>query len=42
MQFKSTFFIKKIDLMQLRRVKYLMTYADNLALGYFKKQGFSK
>jgi histone acetyltransferase len=23
-----------------RRVDLLMTYADNLALGYFKKQGF--
>ena len=28
--------------MQQRRVEYLMTYADNLALGYFRKQGFSK
>ena len=28
--------------MQRRKVEYLMTYADNLALGYFRKQGFSK
>lgn len=28
--------------MQKRKVEYLMTYADNLALGYFRKQGFSK
>lgn len=28
--------------MQKRNVLYLMTYADNLALGYFRKQGFSK
>ena len=25
-----------------RRLEYLMTYADNLALGYFRRQGFSK
>lgn len=25
-----------------RGVKFLMTYADNLAIGYFKKQGFQK
>lgn len=23
-------------------MKYLLTYADNFAIGYFKKQGFSK
>jgi len=28
--------------MQRRKVEFLMTYADNLALGYFRKQGFSK
>lgn len=28
--------------MQRRKIEYLMTYADNLALGYFRKQGFSK
>lgn len=28
--------------MQRRKVEYLMTYADNLALGYFRKQGFTK
>ncbi len=27
--------------MQKRRIGTLMTYADNLALGYFRKQGFS-
>lgn len=26
--------------MQKRNVHFLMTYADNLAIGYFKKQGF--
>lgn len=28
--------------MQRRNVEYLMTYADNFALGYFRKQGFTK
>ena len=28
--------------MQHRNVEYLMTYADNFALGYFRKQGFTK
>lgn len=28
--------------MQRRKVEFMMTYADNLALGYFRKQGFSK
>lgn len=28
--------------MQKRRINFLMTYADNLAIGYFKKQGFQK
>jgi histone acetyltransferase len=28
--------------MQKRKVEFMMTYADNLALGYFRKQGFSK
>ena len=28
--------------MQKRGVHFLMTYADNLAIGYFKKQGFHK
>lgn len=28
--------------MQKRKIEYLITYADNLALGYFRKQGFSK
>lgn len=28
--------------MQSKGVEYLMTYADNLAIDYFKKQGFSK
>jgi len=28
--------------MQKRNIEYLITYADNLALGYFKKQGFCK
>ena len=31
-----------LEEMQRRTVEYLMTYADNLALGYFRKQGFSK
>ncbi len=31
-----------LEEMQKRKVEYLITYADNLALGYFKKQGFSK
>jgi len=28
--------------MQRRGIEYLLTYADNYAIGYFKKQGFSK
>ena len=28
--------------MQIRGIEFLMTYADNLAIGYFKKQGFQK
>jgi len=28
--------------MQKRGMEYLLTYADNYAIGYFKKQGFSK
>lgn len=28
--------------MQKREIQYLMTYADNFALGYFRKQGFTK
>lgn len=28
--------------MQVRGIHFLMTYADNLAIGYFKKQGFQK
>jgi len=28
--------------MQRRDIEYLLTYADNYAIGYFKKQGFSK
>lgn len=28
--------------MQRRGMEYLLTYADNYAIGYFKKQGFSK
>ena len=28
--------------MQKRDIEYLMTYADNFALGYFRKQGFTK
>ena len=28
--------------MQRRTIEFMMTYADNLALGYFRKQGFSK
>lgn len=31
-----------LEEMQRRKVEYMMTYADNLALGYFRKQGFSK
>jgi histone acetyltransferase len=30
------------EFMQARQVEYLVTYADNYAIGYFKKQGFSK
>jgi len=30
------------ELIQSRGVEYLVTYADNYAIGYFKKQGFSK
>jgi histone acetyltransferase len=28
--------------MQKKGIEYLMTYADNFALGYFRKQGFTK
>lgn len=28
--------------MQKKSIEYLMTYADNFALGYFRKQGFTK
>ncbi len=28
--------------MHSKSVEYLLTYADNFAIGYFKKQGFSK
>lgn len=28
--------------MQNEKIEYLMTYADNYAIGYFKKQGFSR
>jgi histone acetyltransferase len=28
--------------MQRKNIEYLMTYADNFALGYFRKQGFTK
>lgn len=28
--------------MQHRKIEYLLTDADNSALGYFRKQGFSK
>lgn len=28
--------------MQKIQVEYLLTYADNFAIGYFKKQGFTK
>ena len=31
-----------VEEMQHRNVEYLMTYADNFALGYFRKQGFTK
>lgn len=30
------------DKMQAIGIEYLLTYADNYAIGYFKKQGFSK
>eukprot|EP00331_Platyophrya_macrostoma_P019097 CAMPEP_0176470454 /NCGR_PEP_ID=MMETSP0127-20121128/40463_1 /TAXON_ID=938130 /ORGANISM="Platyophrya macrostoma, Strain WH" /LENGTH=296 /DNA_ID=CAMNT_0017864747 /DNA_START=1 /DNA_END=891 /DNA_ORIENTATION=- len=30
------------ECMQGREIEYLLTYADNYAIGYFKKQGFSK
>lgn len=28
--------------MQKQGIEYLLTYADNFAIGYFKKQGFTK
>ncbi|KAL4509276.1 hypothetical protein ABPG72_018207 [Tetrahymena utriculariae] len=30
------------DHMQSQNIEYLLTYADNFAIGYFKKQGFTK
>lgn len=30
------------DKMQAENIEFLLTYADNYAIGYFKKQGFSK
>jgi len=30
------------DMLQGRNVEYFLTYADNFAIGYFEKQGFSK
>ena len=35
-------YLKYLEEMQRRKIEYMMTYADNLALGYFRKQGFSK
>lgn len=32
-----------VDLMRISaELEYFLTYADNFAIGYFQKQGFSK
>lgn len=32
----------KIAILQERKMNYIITYGDNMALGFFRKQGFSE
>jgi histone acetyltransferase len=31
-----------VAVLQSRKVNYMITYGDNMALGFFRKQGFSE